>query len=204
MTTRTRRGQQTKEAIFQAALELFSQRGYDAVSIREIAGAVGIKESSIYNHYASKEEILEQIFQFFVARVQSARPSQAEARELLSYLSPEEFLKYLVMQVGKQLGEDMDKAARVIYGEKYRNARAKELYIETVFREPAGYYVHVFALMAELGLIRPVDFELYAEQYNYVLAALTEEYALADDVAPIVKKMLRNADFFARLLQSEQ
>ena len=35
-----------------------SKKGYDSVSIRTIASNVGIKESSIYNHYSSKKEIL--------------------------------------------------------------------------------------------------------------------------------------------------
>ena len=48
----------TKDKIIDEALKMFSYRGYDSVSIREIARAVGIKESSIYNHFKSKEEIL--------------------------------------------------------------------------------------------------------------------------------------------------
>ncbi len=40
---------------------MFSVKGYDAVSIRQIASAVGIKESSIYNHFKSKQDILNKI-----------------------------------------------------------------------------------------------------------------------------------------------
>lgn len=39
----------TKEKIVETALDLFSQRGYDGVSVRDIARAVGIRESSLYN-----------------------------------------------------------------------------------------------------------------------------------------------------------
>ena len=42
---------QTKDKIFDTALDLFSKKGYDSVSVRTIASEVGIKESSIYNHY---------------------------------------------------------------------------------------------------------------------------------------------------------
>ena len=52
----------TKEKIFDVALDLFSKKGYDSVSLREIAEEVGIKKSSIYSHYASKEAILIDIF----------------------------------------------------------------------------------------------------------------------------------------------
>ena len=37
----------TKEKIFYVSLDLFSQKGYDSVSLREIADEVGIKKSSI-------------------------------------------------------------------------------------------------------------------------------------------------------------
>ena len=48
-----------KERIFDVSIDLFSEHGYDGVSIRQIAKEVGIKESSIYNHYKSKESTKE-------------------------------------------------------------------------------------------------------------------------------------------------
>ena len=55
----------TKEKIFEVALNQFSKKGYDSVSLREIAEEVGIKKSSIYSHYPSKEAILMDIFEYF-------------------------------------------------------------------------------------------------------------------------------------------
>ena len=51
----------TREKIIYEALSLFSVHGYDAVTIRQIASAVGIKESSIYNHFTNKQDILNKI-----------------------------------------------------------------------------------------------------------------------------------------------
>ena len=53
----------TKQVIVDSALELFSQKGYDAVSVADIAAAVGIKAPSLYNHFASKEAIFQAIVQ---------------------------------------------------------------------------------------------------------------------------------------------
>ena len=39
----------TKEKIFHVSLDLFSQKGYDSVSIREIADEVGIKKILVLN-----------------------------------------------------------------------------------------------------------------------------------------------------------
>ena len=41
----------TRQKILDKALELFSARGYDPVSVGEIAKAVGIKAPSLYNHF---------------------------------------------------------------------------------------------------------------------------------------------------------
>ena len=47
----------TKERIIEKSINLFSINGYDSVSIRDIAKNVGIKGSSIYNHFQNKREI---------------------------------------------------------------------------------------------------------------------------------------------------
>ncbi len=52
----------TKERIIFESLNLFSQKGYEGVSMRDIAAAVGIKGASIYNHFKGKEEILQAIY----------------------------------------------------------------------------------------------------------------------------------------------
>ena len=49
----------TKQKILDKALALFSSRGYDAVSVGEIAQAVGIKAPSLYNHFPSKQAIFD-------------------------------------------------------------------------------------------------------------------------------------------------
>ena len=51
----------TKQIILEKALELFSEKGYDSVSVGEIAKAVGIKAPSLYNHFKSKQAIFDEI-----------------------------------------------------------------------------------------------------------------------------------------------
>lgn len=50
-----------KEDILHKAALLFHQKGYSATSMRELAAAVGIEASSLYNHISSKEELLTNI-----------------------------------------------------------------------------------------------------------------------------------------------
>lgn len=50
-----------KERILAAAARLFRDKGYSATSMRDLAKAVDLKASSLYNHISSKEEILQDI-----------------------------------------------------------------------------------------------------------------------------------------------
>lgn len=47
-----------KEEIVNVASRLFKEKGYNAVSMRDIAQAMGIKAASLYNHIQGKQEIL--------------------------------------------------------------------------------------------------------------------------------------------------
>ncbi|MFJ4264401.1 TetR/AcrR family transcriptional regulator [Paenarthrobacter nicotinovorans] len=51
----------TAQAIREEAAKLFFERGYDGTSLRQVASAVGLMVGSLYNHIASKEELLLQI-----------------------------------------------------------------------------------------------------------------------------------------------
>lgn len=55
------RQEDTKGRILSAALELFSKRGYEAVTVEQIAQAVGIKAPSLYKHFKSKRDIFDSI-----------------------------------------------------------------------------------------------------------------------------------------------
>ena len=58
----------TKQKILDKALALFSSRGYDAVSVGEIAQAVGIKAPSLYNHFPSKQAIFDALVESVAAQ----------------------------------------------------------------------------------------------------------------------------------------
>ena len=50
-------GRQTRREILDAALELFAENGFYGTSLRDIARAVGVRESALYHHFASKEAL---------------------------------------------------------------------------------------------------------------------------------------------------
>jgi AcrR family transcriptional regulator len=54
-------GQRTRQAILDAALDLFAEKGYFGTSLRDVAGAVGVRESALYNYFAGKEALFDAI-----------------------------------------------------------------------------------------------------------------------------------------------
>jgi len=48
----------TRDRILEAALELFTEQGFDKTSLRELAERVGVTKAALYYHFQSKEEIL--------------------------------------------------------------------------------------------------------------------------------------------------
>ncbi len=65
----------TKERILWTALKLFAENGYEAVSVSDIAGALGITKGALYRHYRNKRDIFESI----VSRMEQRDAEQADA-----------------------------------------------------------------------------------------------------------------------------
>lgn len=51
-------GETTARAIRHESLKLFARHGYDAVSMRQIASAVGVQASALYQYFPTKQQIL--------------------------------------------------------------------------------------------------------------------------------------------------
>ena len=64
-----RRGPETRDAIQEAALDLFAELGYHATSMRAIATAAEVQPAAIYHWYPSKEAILVQLQDEFIERL---------------------------------------------------------------------------------------------------------------------------------------
>ena len=54
-------GQRTRQAILDAALDLFAEKGFFGTSLRDVASAVGVRESALYNYFPGKKALFEAI-----------------------------------------------------------------------------------------------------------------------------------------------
>lgn len=71
-------GDQRRDVILKASLPLFAERGFDAVTTKEIAEGAGISEALLYRHFASKHDLYEAILHHCVMN-SSEEASRVEA-----------------------------------------------------------------------------------------------------------------------------
>src|SRR4029079_10946398 len=55
---RERKKRQTREAIAHAAMQLFFARGFDAVTVADVARAADVSEKTVFNHFPAKEDLV--------------------------------------------------------------------------------------------------------------------------------------------------
>jgi TetR/AcrR family transcriptional regulator, cholesterol catabolism regulator len=94
--------------ILRCFTEMVAERGYDEVSVRDVAEALEISKGTILHHFRSKESLLEELHSDYMRR------RLAEARELLaSTEDPAEQLRLVVYQL--MLAQRDDRAATVAF-----------------------------------------------------------------------------------------
>ena len=205
ITHKRRGGQKTRERILDVSAELFAHQGYDSVSVRKIADNAGIRESSIYNHFRAKADILETLFQMFICEAPNSRLTDAELDAMLSIMQPEEIFKSILLQFGNRTHATVEYIAMIVNHEKFRNPRAAEIYYKHVVEEPTAYFERLITKMMARKMIKNVDAHIFAEQYNYVSIALTKEYFMAKnglaDMTTVLKSMVKTLNFFCALMK---
>ena len=171
----------TRGQIMDAAIDLFSQRGYEAVSIRDIARAVGIRESSIYNHYKGKEDIMDSITSYFIAELSKFSLDETSMGALLEKYGPEGFMDMAGRAYMEYIkGPRMEKIWRLIAIELYRNEKVRDFFRTTILAAPLQAWEQMFRRMMDLGYIREYDARLLAREFFYYCMYLYFEYFFLD------------------------
>lgn len=151
----------TKEKITATALALFAQRGYDGVSVWDICKQVGIKESSLYYHFPSKQAILTTLLSHFENR---AAEGMAQLEQALGdQQGPWGQISYrMVCQAffeGYLMDPFCNQVLRLLQMEQFHNPDLGEIYERWMFRGPLAFQGRMFTALVGLGLLHPATGE---------------------------------------------
>ena len=121
-----------KKEIIMATLELAANKGLGNVSMNMIADKVGIKKPSLYNHFASKEELVEAMYQFL--REEAKKNANVGAIDYTIIFAGKSALEILKMMVGGYFNmnqqEHMLNFYKVIYSERSIQPMAAKILAE--------------------------------------------------------------------------
>ena len=164
---------ETKEMILQTALRLFAKDGYEAVSVSDIAGALGITKGALYKHYKNKRDIFDSIVQrMYQNDADNSRESGVPAENFAE--NPQDYSDISVLSVKNftvsQFAfwtEDGFAAdfRRMLTIEQYRSEEMAELYGKIIAEGPAAYIEDIFREMISRGALKKGDPKLLAAEY---------------------------------------
>ena len=141
----------TKIRILHAAADMFAGRGFEKVTMREIARAVNIRAASIYNHFRSKNDILEYILRDY--EMHNSGYDNDVASKLRENPTPEGILSCLEIVFPEDEREYYLKVLCVILQEQHRNPIVRGRMCENILNSEQ-YVKTIFNVLKELRVIR--------------------------------------------------
>ena len=163
----------TRKRIIEKALELFSTRGYNAVSVGEIAKSVGIKAPSLYNHFPGKQAIFDAIVEetalqyqrdtdridIHVQNVAQDIPVFTEITEDALFEKVRQIFEYSLHN------ETVSHFRRMMTIEQFRSPELAALFSERYVDRMISYHAGIFRSLIAGGEIRDEDPDTLAWMY---------------------------------------
>ncbi len=202
----------TKEIILFESLKLFADKGYDGVTVRDIAAEVGIKQSSLYKHFSSKQEIFDTLVSAIQLRFRYASTSfklpngelQEMAKkyatggnEVLKKISSEIFHFYLKDPYASQF-------RKMLSIEKYKNKEIDRIYREVYIDIAISYQATLFDEMIKQGYMRQANPEVMALQFFAPIFLLLNKYdGIAEKEEEAIKMLGLHIEQFDMIYRKE-
>ena len=137
--------------ILHAAADMFADRGFEKVTMREIARAVDIQAASIYNHFKSKNDILEYILRDYEQH--NSGYDNDPASKLRENPTLEGVMSCFQLVFPKGEAEYYLKVLCVILQEQHSNTIVRERMSENILNSER-YVIKVFEILKDLRVIK--------------------------------------------------
>ena len=159
----------TKQEIMDVSLELFSVQGFEATSISQIAGAVGIRKASLYSHFESKQAILDGIVrevleQYAEHSIFARTDWEKDAGNLP--LTSDQAVGMIQGQIRYILHDPVIRRARkMLVIEQFQNPKLAKLQTKQNYSDVLGYFTGLIKCLIQKGVLAADDPEIMAAQF---------------------------------------
>ena len=159
----------TKQEILEASLELFSAQGFEATSISQIAGAVGIRKASLYSHFENKQAILDALVKDVLEQYEEhslfARANQAKDVAELP-LTPDAVVQMIQGQIRYILHDpSISRARKMLVIEQFQNPELAKLQTKQNYSDVLQYFTGLMKDLTRHGVLVEDDPEIMAAQF---------------------------------------
>jgi AcrR family transcriptional regulator len=161
---RTAKAAGTRSRLLDVATALFIERGYSAVSMRDIAAAARVTKSAVYGHFRSKGQLLVEVIRWKIAEGDFAPGFSEDTADpargvVLLYDERRSEIRLLEVDAAAAARHDADVAAGLADLYRERDARIGDAMANMVDPETAAWFVGVLAggigMKEAAGLARP-------------------------------------------------
>jgi AcrR family transcriptional regulator len=196
-------GISTRERILAEALNLFAQHGYGGASMRELARSVGIRESSLYNHFPGKAAILEAIVSEYGPASSASRLEEPRYRAFAR--EPSAFCRQYALDLVQQWSDPREhRFQKVITAERNRVPGLRAQFADHFYAREQRLMVDFFRGFAFASLISTTDPRETARLFMAGLIYIRlEHYTLGAQPSPrknVIEAIDRYLAFFLSLI----
>jgi len=141
--------EERKRQIFEAAMEVFDERGFERAKVEDVAARAGLARATIYYHFRSKRDLF-----VFLLRQGMEELGRAVSDAVSAASSPLEALEALI-DSHVDFYTAHQSFARLVLTETWRTNPAKELSPAELLTHDLGVALEVFARAEKAGILKP-------------------------------------------------
>lgn len=188
----------TKKKIIEVSLALFAQKGFDGVSVREIAKEVGVRESALYKHYKNKEDILDKIIEEMISSIRNGYELRHVPETLTEGVAEgyrnisEEQLCEMSWSIFKMFTEEpkLSNFRRLLMREQFHNKTFAKYYNKFFIEGVIESQAKTFLQLVDSGLFRKADERIIALHFYGPIMLLFQQYDCEPEKKDEIKEML--------------
>ncbi len=199
-----------KEEILLATLDLASERGLKAVTLSQIAERVGIRKPSLYNHFGSKDQILQAAYQLLRERA----CERAELAASRANPGADESLEQVLVRSFERYGsfvtdDEMLRFFKVLYAERSTSPVAAQIMVDETNRMVSQVKTLFYELAAH-GQLQVDDVDMAALSFACTVHTLVDlqmdmltagKAPASDEKMPVFDEVREYIAWFARQME---